>query len=65
MHLYYKHQFFQINQSNHILAFIIHINTHLKEPVDNTFWFLDKEIEQLLLNYEVLIFYVKVDYHLN
>ena len=46
----------------HVPTIIIHTNIHLKKLVDSIYHLLQK---QLLLNYEVSVFYLMVDYHLN
>ena len=43
---------------------LTHKNINLKKIVDNTCCLLEKQIQQLLLNYEALIFCLKADYHL-
>ena len=45
--------------------FMTYTNIHLKNFVDNTCCILEKQIYQLLLNYEASIVYLKANYHLN
>ena len=56
-----------IKQHNfyHISTLIIHTNTHLRKLEDSIYHLLHKQILQLLLTYEALVFYLKEDYHLN
>ena len=44
--------------------FTTHRNIHVNKFVDNTFLVLGKQIQQLLLTYKPLVFYLKANYHL-
>ena len=44
--------------------FITYIHIHINKFVDNACCLLEKQNLQLLLNYETLVFHLKVNYHL-
>ena len=49
----------------HIPTFIIHTNIYVRKLVDSIYHLLEKQILQLLLAYEALVFYLMAGYRLN